>query len=408
MPAITVKVLGNPGDALYGDQLAAVRAALETLEQSRVPLRNGLQIVLSSLADPGMKQEAFHFGAGAVVLTPNLFHDPTIAHTEEAVNVKGGAPQGNSTLGVAHQLARGLGGDARKGQIGEGVVIHEIGHVMHKIMNPEEFLEATSGDVDDEPDRAEMAKKSQAASKVSHYAWNAGAPPAEIVAEVFTGLTSGQKYPRDVIEVYKKYGGPKVWTNEEDVIARTRPTNFTTTSLDGDVPNAGSIKHLFTWDSSTGSKVDLKGVITREKVAFRTDPVKFMPIYKIFVRGEGDRSQMMTELKGNILYKTGASAESCGGNDIHSPGQGPWFDNVTGFRKKAGSLVADQVYQYKDLDGTWKNIPNSSFTITRTLEKDDDIWYIETTKTGQGEAATARVRMYDRMEDCPPDLLGAH
>ena len=174
------------------------------------------------------------------------------------------------------------------------------------------------------------------------------------------------------------------------------------------MPNAGSIKHLFTWDSSTGSKVDLKGVITREKVAFRTDPVKFMPIYKIFVRGEGDRSQMMTELKGNILYKTGASAESCGGNDIHSPGQGPWFDNVTGFRKKAGSLVADQVYQYKDLDGTWKNIPNSSFTITRTLEKDDDIWYIETTKTGQGEAATARVRMYDRMEDCPPDLLGAH
>jgi hypothetical protein len=386
--------------------MQAVRSALTSLEPAGVPIRNGLKLVISSSKNQNIKQEAFHFGAGAIVLTPKMFHDPAVQHTEEAIGVKGGGA-GAECLGVAHQLARGLPKASREGVIGAGVVVHEIGHVMHKIMNPDEFLDATQS-VGDEGTTTESKAKSQAASKVSYYAWMNGAPPAEIVAEVFTGLTQGKKYPRDVIAVYKKYGGPKVWRREADAILEVRPDHFTSTSLVGDQPKAGSVQHVFTWDSSTGSVLDLKGILTREKVAFRSDPIAFMPVYKDYRREPDDTSVKMAELHGNTLLKDGPKAEDCGGTDTHSPGHGPFFDDRAGFAKTVGTLIADQVYQYKDFDGTWKDIPNSTFTITRKMRKKKGSWELETTKAGQGSNATARVTVYDRMEDVPPNLLGAH
>lgn len=403
---VIIKVLGNPGDEHYNAQLQAIRGALTALASKRVPLQSGLKFVISSSTDPGFRQEAFHFGAGAIVLTPKMFHDPGVAHAEEDIGIKGGVPGGNNVLGVAHQLARGVGAGARPGVIGIGVVIHEVGHVMHKIMKPAEFVEHSSAAEQDDLTADEKRVKQKATAttmKVSHYAWSAGAPPTELVAEVFTGITAGEKYPPDVIALYKKYGGPTLWTDESEVTAVTEPADFETVSLTGNHPSQGSVSHVFKWGSSTGSLIDIAGMGTREHVKFDTDPVAFMPAYKSY-RDEGG----MAKLTGNLLLKTGVDASKGTASDNHSPGWGPFFDDEIGFVKAARTLRAVQHYQYQRFNGSWRNIPDSKFVISRTLKQAAGEWSLVTKKVGQGDSATARVKMYDSRDDVPPALLGAH
>lgn len=79
---------------------------------------------------------------------------------------------------------------------GTGTVVHELGHAVHYAASPSSFhnLHFT-----------QFAKGNTIAEKVSGYATN----PREFVAEVFTGLVYGRKFPQDVMDMYAAFGGPR-------------------------------------------------------------------------------------------------------------------------------------------------------------------------------------------------------
>ena len=78
-------------------------------------------------------------------------------------------------------------------------LFHELGHMQHEWQNTNLFLQSCK------PFASEAEKK--IAGKVSSYAKEDG---AEFVAEVFADLMSGKTYSDDVMQLYAKYGGPKI------------------------------------------------------------------------------------------------------------------------------------------------------------------------------------------------------
>jgi hypothetical protein len=81
---------------------------------------------------------------------------------------------------------------------GMATVVHELGHHLHCAKDPSTFflLHSTS-----------FASRAadDTAWKVSSYA---SGNPREFVAEVFTGLIFGKKFPTDVMDMYRGLGGP--------------------------------------------------------------------------------------------------------------------------------------------------------------------------------------------------------
>lgn len=93
-------------------------------------------------------------------------------------------------------------------------IIHEQGHILHRIniskekfdlldqievLNQKELSTSTYNDF--------MQKHSKTAAKVSEYAMSS---PAEFVAEIYAKSLSGVKFDEDVLNLYKKYGGPAI------------------------------------------------------------------------------------------------------------------------------------------------------------------------------------------------------
>ena len=77
-------------------------------------------------------------------------------------------------------------------------IIHEIGHVIHRTNKPELFEQYRMGLDWEDTQKEESKQNTKLASKVSHYAWNAGAGNVtELVAEVFTGIMNGEKYDQE-------------------------------------------------------------------------------------------------------------------------------------------------------------------------------------------------------------------
>lgn len=79
---------------------------------------------------------------------------------------------------------------------GARIFIHEQGHMLH-------YKELGAWPVGD----LTKAETAAATKYVSRYA---ATEPAEFVAEVFTGLNSGIKYPKSVMKIYERLGGPTV------------------------------------------------------------------------------------------------------------------------------------------------------------------------------------------------------
>ncbi|MEA5476391.1 DUF4157 domain-containing protein [Pseudanabaena galeata UHCC 0370] len=215
---INIYVKGNAEAKLYADQLASVRKGIEDLAKKNVLLQDGLEIYISSSDKP--LQAAYNFGSGHIVLKSTMFNEVEMDEEKSRTEgIRGGVAKGG-TFGVAHQIANQLDEPSEQNKkitLGGAVAVHEMGHVMHKLTSPAEFQKLQKGELSEE----QLKRLGPAAKKVSQYAATApgdGNKALEVVAEVFTGITYDQKYPKDVIELYKELGGAQIWKDEKDVI----------------------------------------------------------------------------------------------------------------------------------------------------------------------------------------------
>ncbi len=174
----------------------ALERALKKIAGSRFTLPPKLRFVLSEAA--GVRCVAFMVeGRPVVFLGPKIATpNPSTAHPP---GLKGGVGQ-KGPRGVAHHTYdstwRGLNNPKQTAQA-TATVIHELGHVLHELQNPERFWE-----FHDKPIPPDVAK---VAIQVSHYATNS---PLEFVAEVFTGGVLGKRYGKEVRDAYGSLGGP--------------------------------------------------------------------------------------------------------------------------------------------------------------------------------------------------------
>lgn len=75
------------------------------------------------------------------------------------------------------------------------IVLHELGHVAHM---KSDFERAVSPEFDSVEDQDVAAKVSALAASM----------PGEFVAETFVGLIIGVQYPQEVMDLYRRLGGP--------------------------------------------------------------------------------------------------------------------------------------------------------------------------------------------------------
>ncbi len=83
--------------------------------------------------------------------------------------------------------------------------IHELGHLNHKLSKEDEIFLRSKKVIEEHQNNLEIQN---ICSKVSRYAQGL---PMEFVAEVFSGLVSGQKFDADVMSLYAKYKGPQLF-----------------------------------------------------------------------------------------------------------------------------------------------------------------------------------------------------
>ncbi len=214
---VNVYIKGNNTANLYGEQLAAVQKGLTDLQTKGVPLDDGLEIYISSSDKP--LQAAYNFGAGRIILKSTMFDNPEMDdERSDEEGIKGGVPK-SGVFGVAHQIARrgNLNAQQKRKAIGSAVAVHEVGHAKHKLSSPVKFQKLQKGELTEQ----QLSKLADAAKEVSHYAATAPGDPnkaLELVAEVFTGITYGEQYSRDVIDLYLDLGGFKLWNNDDEVV----------------------------------------------------------------------------------------------------------------------------------------------------------------------------------------------
>lgn len=179
LSGVMMNVYKGFSDPLAEDKVVALRSAV-----NRVVNRTGLQmpreITLYTSPDVNFVNVAFQRAiGGAQVASIGL----------------GGKLANPMSLPVG--IATGIGGGSPNPVVFiEAVCVHEIGHILHEMENPEFFW---SQDANDLP----LGKM---AGQVSMYAGN---NKKEYVAEVFTALVYGQVLRPPVIQQYKDYWGPR-------------------------------------------------------------------------------------------------------------------------------------------------------------------------------------------------------
>jgi hypothetical protein len=120
--------------------------------------------------------------------------------------------------------------------------------------------------------------------------------------------------------------------------------------------------HELTWASSNGHAPSLTNVGTRERVTWRTSPAG--PPFDATMHG----GIPMTFTQGAT---TNAGANACSNFDDHSIGNP---DLVVRRPLAAGSVIADQVYEYT-ADGTnWYPIPQAYFELERGVRQRSGQW----------------------------------
>ncbi len=111
----------------------------------------------------------------------------------------------NVTQGVSDAVYDGTQrffGNPKQTAMVTTVVVHELGHVLHEVMNQELFWTNHEAGT-----MASPLVWGMAAAEVSQYAQKA---PLEFVAEAFTGIMVGKKYNQEVKICYRALGGPEV------------------------------------------------------------------------------------------------------------------------------------------------------------------------------------------------------
>ncbi|WP_407154272.1 hypothetical protein [Bradyrhizobium sp. STM 3557] len=120
--------------------------------------------------------------------------------------------------------------------------------------------------------------------------------------------------------------------------------------------------HELTWVSSNGHAASLSNVGTRERVTWRTSPAG--PPFDATMNA----GIPMTFTQGAT---TNAGAQACSNYDDHSIGNP---DLVVRRPLAAGSVIADQVYEYT-ADGTnWYPIPEAYFELERGVRQRSGRW----------------------------------
>ncbi|HET9690397.1 MAG TPA: DUF4157 domain-containing protein [Acidimicrobiales bacterium] len=103
---------------------------------------------------------------------------------------------------VATSLSAGRAGEdleRYKDERGVWSCVHELGHLMHSVLNPKMFADLNWSVLNGKGIQA------RARSEVSGYA---GGNPKEFVAEVFVGTVMGKTFSPEIMDAYQAFGGP--------------------------------------------------------------------------------------------------------------------------------------------------------------------------------------------------------
>ena len=86
-------------------------------------------------------------------------------------------------------------------------IFHELGHTAHE---KNAIFKYNFGKMHEGGKLFNLLKTPEAQETAAKVSWYAKTTPIEFVAEVFSGIISGNKYPDDVMSLYNKFGGPKI------------------------------------------------------------------------------------------------------------------------------------------------------------------------------------------------------
>ncbi len=174
---VTLNVRKGLGDELAGDKIGGVRLAVHKVAETGIPMPNDITIYTSS--DKSFVNVAFQRAIGGA------------QQASIGLGGKLGTPM-ELPIGIA--TMKGMGSTI---SYCAAVCVHEIGHILHEMANPEFFW----------GQEANAATPPALGGRVSMYAGN---NIKEFVAETFTGIVYGMKndFGDAVIQAYRDYHGP--------------------------------------------------------------------------------------------------------------------------------------------------------------------------------------------------------
>lgn len=177
LSGVTITVCRGIGDALADDKVAALRGAIYKVAQAGLALPNRMTLYTSS-----------------ATTFMNVAFQRALDGTQNATVCLGGK------LGTPASLPIGIAtmvGGASILNFMTAVCVHELGHVLHEIADPEYFWSAD----------ANSAPPPNLCGQISMYA---SLNKKEYVAEVFTGVIYGKKadFGAAVMQKYTDYNGP--------------------------------------------------------------------------------------------------------------------------------------------------------------------------------------------------------
>lgn len=163
--------------------------------------------------------------------------------------------------------------------------------------------------------------------------------------------TKWQKYKQTRSYLVKEVPGLAPLVKADLVNFKTK----TLTALAG-----GNIKHDACWESDTGALSDLTHVFVREKVSWGAATPQVKPYIHTDYQKPGQHFGV-----GNAVSSPGTAGMMSDTHDAKGA-YGPAVFNFTG--PGTISYKCSQVYQYSDDNkATWKDIPNSTYEITRSV-----------------------------------------
>lgn len=183
----TIKIGGKSGDD-FDNFNQALFDAIPIWEKMNIILPEGLEIYFTD--DTNVKEAAYHFDNGKIIMTSKMFEKPSSVSYED--QVRGGYSNVGIT-GVSNQVSND------KISYGAAVLTHELGHILHKLYAPKQFTEMQLN-----PNAKKFVPN--IAKDISYYA-AMSTSNFEIVAEVFTGLVHGVDFKCSTINEYLRLGG---------------------------------------------------------------------------------------------------------------------------------------------------------------------------------------------------------